>query len=849
MTARVATVIRCADLISQVYPTLLSVESQDGGPGDIALVADASTPDRAKEWLRRLAATRGHAFVDVPSDRPGVVRNQGVQATADPYVMSLDAGERLDRAFHAACCAVLETGTPSDRAADVHLVTTSVLMLGPGTERRVVPDRPVDLEDLIGDTTLAHSASVFRRDTWTELGGFDESLSALDDYDLFLRVLDGNRRGASIDRPLLMRAWRADALSQRPWGSNARQESFRTVVEKHVERFARNPVAALFLRERHLHQTAGRYRELVARHEETRAEIDRLATEARKRRDELPPEVRDGITFGDLRRTSPIARDWGYERGTPINRRYIEEFIERHATDITGSTLEVQEPDYTQRFGGERVARADVVDLDAGNTRATIVSDLRCAPNLPSETYDCLIITQTLHVIDDMRAVIAECERVLKPGGVLLATLPCASRVCLEYGYGGDFWRVTTDGARHMFEEFFPNATLDVEGRGNTLVTTAFLYGLGCHELSESEFAVDDPYHPTLVTVRAVKAVAEETPGTGETVNGQTSVRQVDRPVSAPPERHLPKPGRHAAILLYHGVGTRAVDPHHLAIPEDAFREQVAHLRDQYHVMSLDDLSQAIATNAVPASAIALTFDDGYLDNFTTVSPILAEHGLPVTFFLTTDGLDRSDRHEFWWDVLADSLLNPELRHPSVLRLNLRDGERVFETATGSERLKAHTAIYRLANEGPPDRRDEVVETIGSWSGRHRSSEPTPGRMKADEVIELAGRPGHAIGAHTVRHLMLPRQSRTLQHAECAQSRSTLEQLLGTQVTSFAYPFGAFDDATVETARSVGFQVAVTCEEASVDEASDQLRLPRLEVTPDLSRSFDAWLRGHVSDT
>ena len=230
-------------------------------------------------------------------------------------------------------------------------------------------------------------------------------------------------------------------------------------------------------------------------------------------------------------------------------------------------------------------------------------------------------------------------------------------------------------------------------------------------------------------------------------------------------------------------------------------------------------------------------------------SPILAEHGLPVTFFLTTDGLDRSDRHEFWWDVLADSLLNPELRHPSVLRLNLRDGERVFETATGSERLKAHTAIYRLANEGPPDRRDEVVETIGSWSGRHRSSEPTPGRMKADEVIELAGRPGHAIGAHTVRHLMLPRQSRTLQHAECAQSRSTLEQLLGTQVTSFAYPFGAFDDATVETARSVGFQVAVTCEEASVDEASDQLRLPRLEVTPDLSRSFDAWLRGHVSDT
>ena len=455
MTAHIATVLRCADLTPQVFNTLRSVERQAGGPGDIVLVADASTPAGAKEWLDRLAATRGHTFVDAPSDRPGVVRNHGVRATANPYVMCVDAGELLDPHCHEACSNVLAAKQASDAVSDIHLVTTSVLMLGPGSERRIVPDRPVDLDDLIGDTTVAHSASVFRRDTWDQLDGFDETLAALDDYELFLRLLSDGRRGAFIDRPLLIRTWRADGPYRRSWGSKSRFDAFRTIVEKHAERFAANPVAALIPRELHLHQTAGRYRELVARHNDARAEIERLTTEAGNLREHLPADLRESVTFGDLRRTSPIARDWGYERGTPIDRRYIEDFVEQYAADIRGSVLEVQEPDYTVRFGGNHVRHADVLDLNAGNSRATLIGDLRCAPNLPSETYDCVVFTQTLHVIDDMRAVIAECERILKPGGVLLATFPCASRVCLEYGYGGDFWRVTVDGARHLFAEVF----------------------------------------------------------------------------------------------------------------------------------------------------------------------------------------------------------------------------------------------------------------------------------------------------------------------------------------------------------------------------------------------------------
>jgi len=211
-----------------------------------------------------------------------------------------------------------------------------------------------------------------------------------------------------------------------------------------------------------------------------------------------------GVDLGDLDRRTPVSREWGYERGTPIDRYYIERFLEKHSSDIKGRVLEVQEADYTRKFGTSRVERSDVLDLDPANARATIIADLRSAGNIPPDTFDCIILTQTVHVIDDMRAVFGECARILKPGGVLLTTLPSASRVCLEYGHDGDFWRVTEAGARQLLEGIFPSDLLAVESHGNVLVNAAFLYGLGCHELRIDDFEAADPYFPLVVSARAM---------------------------------------------------------------------------------------------------------------------------------------------------------------------------------------------------------------------------------------------------------------------------------------------------------------------------------------------------------
>ena len=305
--------------------------------------------------------------------------------------------------------------------------------------------------------------------------------------------------------------------------------------------------------------------------------------------------------------------------------------------------LEVQEADYTRRFGGSAVERSDVVDLSESNAGATVITDLRAAANIPDATYDCVILTQTLHVIAPMSEAVSECHRILKPGGVLLVTLPCLSRVCLEYGRDGDFWRVTPAGARQLFEAAFDDVAVSVFG--NALSGAAFLYGLSASELDEGDLAVTDIYNPTLVGVRAVK------PGRAATAPA----------IGA---------GRHDSglVLLYHRVGGAGPDPHRINVGLAAFEQQMAWLASDCAVLPLRELVEGAHHGTLPDRAVALTFDDGYLDTLTNAMPILSRHGLPATCFVATEGLDGS--HVFWWDRLAVLLLGDGAR-PDELVLEL----------------------------------------------------------------------------------------------------------------------------------------------------------------------------------
>lgn len=213
-----------------------------------------------------------------------------------------------------------------------------------------------------------------------------------------------------------------------------------------------------------------------------------------------------GVTFGDLRRIDPVSDDWGFDRGTPIDRYYIESFLEKHADDIHGRTLEFLNNAYTVRFGGERVTKSDVLHHQPGNAAATLVADLTGDNDLPDNAFDCVICTQTLPFIYDLHSAIATLHRIIKPGGVLLATVPGISRVSPhDMEQTGDYWRFTNAAVQRLFSEYFSGDQLNISVYGNVLAATGFLHGLACQELTRTELDHIDDNFQVLVSVRAVK--------------------------------------------------------------------------------------------------------------------------------------------------------------------------------------------------------------------------------------------------------------------------------------------------------------------------------------------------------
>jgi SAM-dependent methyltransferase len=190
----------------------------------------------------------------------------------------------------------------------------------------------------------------------------------------------------------------------------------------------------------------------------------------------------------------------------PIDRYYIERFLARNAGDIRGSVLEVGDDRYTSRFGFPAVTSSDVLNVAAGDPKTTIVADLSRPEQLPADRFDCVIITQTLQLIDDLRSAIGALHRMLRPGGVVLATLPGISQTHHE-DWGAHWrWNFTALSARTLFESAFAPGDVAVETHGNVLAATAFLQGLAAGDLRRDELDHDDPDYQVSILVRAVKA-------------------------------------------------------------------------------------------------------------------------------------------------------------------------------------------------------------------------------------------------------------------------------------------------------------------------------------------------------
>lgn len=203
--------------------------------------------------------------------------------------------------------------------------------------------------------------------------------------------------------------------------------------------------------------------------------------------------------WGNLRRTAPFSANFGFDRGTPVDRYYLHRFLEAHRQSITGDVLEIQSPGYTERYG-HGVRRAHTVDIDPRFGPTHLVDLGRSRGVIPDAAYDCVLLPNTLSLLRDVESCLAQALRIVRPGGAILAS---ASVFVPLVPDAPDYWRMSQAGWTEVLGRVWQDAEVGVEAHGNCLAAVAAMLGLAAEELSEAELDVKDPRYPVLITVRA----------------------------------------------------------------------------------------------------------------------------------------------------------------------------------------------------------------------------------------------------------------------------------------------------------------------------------------------------------
>jgi len=215
---------------------------------------------------------------------------------------------------------------------------------------------------------------------------------------------------------------------------------------------------------------------------------------------------RGHVRFGDLAGTAPIDPYFGFGRGTPIDRYYIEAFLDRNRNDIAGRVLEVGDSRYSARFGQGRVTQQDVLHIRSGEPRATIVGDLTAPDVLPRDSFDCIVFTQTLQFIYALKPAVAQLHAALRPGRVLLLTVPGISQIDRAEDWRGTwYWSFSSASVSRLFADVFDVDLISVESHGNVFAATCLLQGLAAEELPSAKLAVQDEVYPVIIALRARK--------------------------------------------------------------------------------------------------------------------------------------------------------------------------------------------------------------------------------------------------------------------------------------------------------------------------------------------------------
>ena len=611
-----------------------------------------------------------------------------------------------------------------------------------------------------------HVSSMFRRTVWDTVGGFDAELPAYEDLDFWLRAIRLGFPGEILDEALLLYRVRAGSRYRRGIQAETYRPAMRRLVDRHRAVLDQHGIDVLT-------EKASFLLDVTTYHARIRRQRDALLGEIARVDEEIAAARRSvgdaGPSPAGPARATPSVTAWA----DSALKRQVEDFLAERRWLVRGRVGVFA--DRVWALDGLTVPRWDDGAPEAGELRRPLDEAGRLSPN----SLDCamaLVLAPTEAIAGPLKDVAA----TLKPGGTLIVASPAAvgARVAEDAcePHPGE------TALRSALAPVFPLDAFDVETHGDGLVTAC----------------VRRPGGARLPRLRFARRTAPRTWTAG------------------------------GVILAYHRVAALAPDTHGLCVAPERFREHVRYLRTHCTPMALVDLWLAARAGALPPRAVAVTFDDGYLDALTTAAPILAEVGVPATFFVNTERL--TEPHEAWHDELERMLLG-DGDLPERLELGLPDGLRRLDVRTAELRRHAHRTLHGVLVGATADVRTAIVARLAEWSGRALAPRPERRVLLADEIVALARLPGCEIGSHSEHHLLLPGYAEAVQRAELRRPKERLEALLDRAVLAFAYPFGQHSADLQAIARDTPHLLAVTVEPGLVTGTTDPMRMPRLEVT------------------
>ena len=523
--ATVAVIIPTFNHASFLSDAIASVLAQTRQADEIIVVDDGSTDDPATV----VAQFQKVRLIRQDNRGLAAARNTGLRSCTTSHVVFLDADDRLlPTALQAGLDCIADQPDSAFVYGGYRVTSEDGQPIARYRLIRIEGDAHLAL--IRGNQISMIATVLFRRDCLLAVNGFDEALRRCEDLDLYLRI---TQRYGIASHPAIIAEYRMHQQNM----SNSYVEMLKTVLEvldRHEARIAADPLTQAALRDgrarnrafyvsKMLDAAAVRWRthhdigilmkDLIqaARWSPPHKLLIVLARHANKvfpnpiwgwiQRIRGRPKV-GSVHFGDFRRLSPISDNFGADRGTPIDRYYIESFLAKNTRHIEGRVLEADSNLYTQRFGGARVEQSDVLSVETDNPRATVVGDLTHSTSLPGAAFDCIVFTQTLQFIFDVRAAVATSYRALKPGGVLLVTVPGLTKMHDRWPW---YWTFTASAVRRLLEDQFGSDAVSVEVYGNVFTATAFLYGIATEELDLSELNARDSNFPVIVAARAIK--------------------------------------------------------------------------------------------------------------------------------------------------------------------------------------------------------------------------------------------------------------------------------------------------------------------------------------------------------